>query len=107
MNFTPESLTLISIGVGIFATLISLRLSMREWRKEHREDIQNMDAKWDTNIKNMETKWDTNLKNMVESIRAEVKVIHAEVKESDKRWYLLLEKMHMIDKDVNNLKAKN
>ena len=96
MNFTPESLTLISIGVGIFATLISLRLSMREWRKEHREDIQNMDAKWDTN-----------LKNMAESIRAEVKVIHAEVKESDKRWYLLLEKMHMIDKDVNNLKAKN
>ena len=92
MNFTPESLTLISIGVGIFATLISLRLSMREWRKEHREDIQNMETRWDTNLKNM---------------RAEVKVIHAEVKESDKRWYLLLEKMHMIDKDVEKLKAKN
>jgi hypothetical protein len=68
MNFTPELLTLISIGIGIFAILISLLLSMREWRKEHREDIQNMDkkidimeTKWDANLKAMETKWETNL----------------------------------------------
>ena len=65
MNFTPESLTLISIGVGIFATLISLRISMREWRNEHREEtkewrkehkeaIQKMDDK----INLMDAKWE-------------------------------------------------
>jgi len=68
MNISPELLTLISIGIGIFAILISLLLSMREWRKEHREDIQNMDkkidimeTKWDANLKNMDAKWDANL----------------------------------------------
>ena len=71
-------LTIGGVGVGVFAILISLLLSMREWRKEHREDIQRTDAsvrewrkehkediqKMDDGIKLMETKWDANLKAM-------------------------------------------
>jgi len=92
MNISPELLTLASLAVAVFGILISLLLSMKEWRKEHREDIQKMD----TNIRAMETKWDNNM----ESIRSAIK-------ESDKRWFMLLEKMHMLDKDVDKLKAKN
>ena len=47
------------------------------------------------------------MKEIIESVREEIKDIRAEVKESDKRWFMLLEKMHMLDKDVDKLKAKN
>ena len=75
MNISPELHTLASLAVAVFGILISLLLSMKEWRKEHREDIQKMD----TNIRAMETKWDNNM----ESIRSAIK-------ESDKRWFMLL-----------------
>ena len=53
--------TIGGVGVAIIAVLISFLLSMRVWRREHREDIQKMETKWDANLKAMETKWETNL----------------------------------------------
>ena len=47
------------------------------------------------------------MKEIIEGVREEIKEIRAEVKESDKRWFMLLEKMHMLDKDMDKLKAKN
>ena len=75
MTLSPELLTLASLAVAVFGILISLLLSMKEWRKEHREDIQRTEAsmkewrkehkediqKMDTNIKLMDAKWDANL----------------------------------------------
>ena len=65
MTLSPELLTLASLTVGVFGCWISLRLSMKEWRnehkeetkewrKEHKEDIQKMDDK----INLMDAKWE-------------------------------------------------
>jgi hypothetical protein len=40
----------------------------------------------------------------IQDIRAETKEFREEMKKSDARWYLLLEKMHMIDKDVEKFR---
>lgn len=76
----------IYIAIGSLGAFISIFFwfIFSSFRKEIREDMNQMEERWEKNHKQMEERW--------------LKL--------DERWADLLGKLHMIDKDVDRLKER-